>query len=41
MLFGVGFIDKELKPRIQVPIMISGIVAICGVIHARMEIQFS
>ena len=40
MLFGIGFIDGEIKPRVQVPIMISGIVAIYGLICARMEIQF-
>ncbi len=40
MLFGIGFIDDELKPRVQVPIMIAGIVAIYGLIRARMEVQF-
>jgi len=39
MLFGVGFLDKELKTRIQAPILVSGAVAICGLIRARMEIQ--
>ena len=40
MLFGVGFLDKELKARIQVPILISGIAAIFGLIRARREIQY-
>lgn len=40
MLFGIGFLDKELKARIQTPILISGTIAICGLIRARMEIQF-
>jgi hypothetical protein len=40
MLFGIGFLDNELKPRVQVPIILSGIMAICGLIRARMEIQF-
>jgi len=39
MLFGIGFLDKELKTKIQVPVMISGTMAICGLIRARMEIQ--
>lgn len=39
MLFGIGFMDDELKPRVQVPIIISGIAAVCGLIRARMEIQ--
>lgn len=39
MLFGIGSMDDELKPRVQIPIMISGIVAICGLIRARMEVQ--
>jgi hypothetical protein len=40
MLFGIGFLDDELKPSVQVPIMISGFAAIGGLIRARMEIQF-
>jgi hypothetical protein len=40
MLFGIGFMDKELKTRIQAPILISGVIAICGLIRARLEVQF-
>jgi len=40
MLFGIGFMDEEMRPRVQVPIMIAGIAAICGLIRTRMEIQF-
>ena len=40
MLFGIGFLDKELKTRIQSPILISGVIAICGLIRARMEVPF-
>lgn len=40
MLFGVGFLDRELKSRIHVPILISGIAAIFGLIRARREIQY-
>lgn len=39
MLFGIGFLDKELKARIQAPILISGTAAIFGLLRARMEIQ--
>ena len=39
-LFGIGFLENELRIQIHVPILISGIVAICGLIRARMEIQF-
>lgn len=39
MLFATGFLDKELKTRIQAPVLISGLAAICGLIRARMEIQ--
>jgi len=39
MLFGIGFLDRELKTRVQAPILISGAAAICGLIRARMEIQ--
>lgn len=39
MLFGIGFLDKELKARIQTPILLSGSIAICGLIRARREIQ--
>lgn len=38
MLFWIGFIDPELKPGVHVPIIISGIAAIFGLIRARMEI---
>lgn len=40
MLFGIGFLDKELKARIQVPILISGVVAIFGLIRARREVRY-
>ncbi|HMK56864.1 MAG TPA: hypothetical protein VK448_09535 [Dissulfurispiraceae bacterium] len=40
MLFLIGFLDDELKPRIQIPIIVSGVMAICGLIRARMEVQF-
>jgi hypothetical protein len=40
MLFGIGFLDKELKIRIQAPILISGAIAICGLIRTRMEVPF-
>lgn len=40
MLFGIGFLDKELKAGVQAPILISGAAAICGLIRARREIQF-
>lgn len=39
MLFVIGFLDKELKTRIQAPILISGLAAIFGLIRARLEIQ--
>lgn len=39
MLFGIGFFDSELKMKIQAPILFSGLVAICGLIRARMEIK--
>ncbi len=38
MLFGIGFFDDELKPGIQLPILLSGMAAILGLIIARMEI---
>ena len=39
MLFGIGFLDKELKTTIQAPILIAGAMGICGLIRARREIQ--
>jgi hypothetical protein len=39
MLFGIGFFDSELRMKIQVPILIAGAAAICGLIRARLEIQ--
>jgi len=39
MLFIIGFLDNELKTRIQIPILASGLIAICGLIRAQMEIQ--
>lgn len=39
-LFGIGFFENELRMKIHVPILISGIVAICGLIRARLEISF-
>ena len=40
MLFGIGFLDKELKARVQVPILISGVAAISGLIRARTEVRY-
>lgn len=40
MLFIIGFLDQEMRLRIQVPVLISGIAAISGLIRARMEIEF-
>jgi len=39
MLFAIGCLDRELKTTIQVPILFSGFVAICGLIRVRMEIR--
>jgi len=33
------FPGQGLKTRIQTPILISGLAAICGLVRARMEIQ--
>jgi len=38
MLFGIGFFDRDLKTKIQTPILFSGLVAIGGLIRARSEI---
>ena len=38
-LFGIGFFDRGLETRIQVPILICGAMAICGLFRARMEIH--
>lgn len=39
MLFIIGFLDTELKARTQIPVLISGIAAICGLIRARLEVR--
>jgi hypothetical protein len=38
MLFAIGFLDSELRSKTQIPILMSGTMAICGLIRARMEI---
>lgn len=39
MLFTVGFLDTELKTKIQIPILASGVIAIAGLLRARLEVQ--
>lgn len=39
MLFGAGFLDRDLKAGIQVPVLLSGTAAIFGLIRARLEIR--
>ena len=37
MLFLVGFLDRDLKPGIQAPILLSGTVALFGLVRAGRE----
>ncbi len=39
ILFFIGFLDEELKPGIQMPILSAGVMGICGLIRARMEVR--
>jgi len=38
ILYMIGFQDNELNPKIQIPILFSGIAAICGLIRAKSTI---
>ena len=40
MLFGIGFFDGDLKIKVHIPILLSGLAAICGLIRARRYIRF-
>ncbi len=39
MLFLIGFLDSELKARIQIPVLFSGTGAIAGLFRARLDVQ--
>jgi len=37
-LFLIGFLDRTMKPAIHAPILVSGVVALAGLIRVRLEI---